>query len=241
VTCNLIQGQRGIFTAADLLAKLRPPDVHHSPTKLVCVENTHNEGSGSVWPLATLAELSAVAKKNGLAVHMDGARLWNAAATGNATEAQYAQHCDTISVCYSKGLGAPVGSALIGSSELIQRAKRFRKMWGGGMRQAGIIAAGALYALRNNRRRLSEDHINARKLADGLAKIHGVELAGPIETNIVRFRIPGKNAAAVVESLQERGVLVFDTGPHSIRAVTHLQISSGDVDDALIAFGQVLN
>jgi len=241
VTCRLIHGQRGIFTAADLLNKLRPPDVHHCPTKLVCVENTHNEGSGSVWPLATLAELSAAALSNGLAVHMDGARLWNAAAAGGATEAQYARHCDTISVCYSKGLGAPVGSALVGSNELIQRARRFRKMWGGGMRQAGIIAAGALYALRNNRRRLAEDHANARKLADGLAQIRGVELAGPIETNIVRFAIPGKNAAAIVKALRERRVLVFDTGPQSIRAVTHLQVSSGDIDSALIAFGQVLN
>ncbi len=240
VTCSLIHGQRGIFTVADLLAKLRPPDVHHCPTKLVCVENTHNEGSGSVWPLATLAELSAAAKKNGLAVHMDGARLWNAAATGNATEAQYAQHCDTLSVCFSKGLGAPVGSALVGTSELIQRARRFRKMWGGGMRQAGIIAAGALYALQNNRRRLAEDHVNARKLADGLANIRGVELAGPIETNIVRFRIPGKNAAAITRSLRERSVLVFDTGPHSIRAVTHLQVSSADIDSALVAFRQIL-
>jgi threonine aldolase len=241
VTCRLIQGRRGIFTAADLLAILRPPDVHLCPTKLVCIENTHNEGSGSVWPLVTLAELSAAARGRGLAIHIDGARLWNAAAASGVSEAQYAAHCDTISVCYSKGLGAPVGSALVGSNELISRARRFRKMWGGGMRQAGIIAAGALFALRNNRSRLTEDHANARKLADGLAEIRGIEIPGPIETNIVRFRMPGKNASGMVNALQERGVLVFATGPESIRAVTHLQVSSRDVDSTLIAFRQVLN
>jgi threonine aldolase len=241
VTAKTVTGRRGIFTAADLLAVIRRPDVHHCPTKMVCVENSHNEGSGSVWPLETLAELSAAAHSRGLAVHMDGARLWNASAASGIAESQFAAHCDTISVCYSKGLGAPVGSALVGKSDLITRARRFRKMWGGGMRQAGIIAAGALYALRNNRQRMSEDHVNARKLADGLAAIGGVEITGPIETNIVRFHLPGKNAAAVAAALKDRGVLVFDTGPHSIRAVTHLKVSSGDIDQALIAFGQALS
>ena len=240
VTVNPILGQRGIFTAADLLSKLRPPDVHHCPTKFVCIENTHNEGSGSVWPLATLAQLSSTAKNNGLTVHMDGARLWNAAATGQATEAQYAQHCDTLSVCFSKGLGAPVGSALVGSADLISRARRFRKMWGGGMRQAGIIAAGALYALKNNRTRLPEDHGNAAKLAAGLANLPGVELAAPIQTNIVRFRTPNKNAATLARSLAQHGILLFDTGSHSLRAVTHLHITPSDIDKALLAFAQEL-
>ena len=241
VTCKAIVGRRGIFAAADLLAALRPPDVHHCPTRLVCVENSHNEGSGSTWPLATLAELSEAARSCGLAMHMDGARLWNASAASGIAESKFAAHCDTISVCYSKGLGAPVGSALVGSKELISRARRFRKMWGGGMRQAGIVAAGALYALRNNRQRMPEDHIHARKLADGLAAMSGVEIAGPIETNIVRFRMSGKNAAVVAAALKERGVLVFDTGPHSIRAVTHLEISGSDIDRALVAFRQALS
>jgi threonine aldolase len=241
VTSRLIEGRRGIFTAADLLAHVRPADDHHCPPKLVCIENTHNEGSGSVWPMATLAELAAAAKARGLALHMDGARLWNAAAASGVSEAQYAGHCDTVSVCFSKGLGAPVGSALAGRRDLIARARRFRKMWGGGMRQAGIIATGALYALRNHRRRLIEDHANARKLADGLAATAGVELMGtPIETNIVRFRVPGENAAQIAAGLAERGVLVFATGPDAIRAVTHLQVSSADVDQALAAFRQVL-
>jgi threonine aldolase len=242
VTCRLIQGKQGIFTGADLLARLRPANVHHCPATLVCVENSHNEGSGSVWPLATLAELSAAARSRGLAVHMDGARLWNASAAGGASESQFASHCDTVSVCYSKGLGAPVGSALVGSAELITRARRFRKMWGGGMRQAGIIAAGALYALRNHRKRLVEDHQNAKKLADGLARIDGIELLGlPIDTNIVRFRAPEKNAARIVASLKDRGVLMFYTGPDSFRAVTHLQVAAADVEKAISEFAKALS
>jgi threonine aldolase len=241
VTCRLITGRRGIFTAADVLAVLRPPDTHHCPTTLVCIENSHNEGGGAVWPLATLAELSAAAKSRGLAVHMDGARLWNAAAASGISEAQFAFHCDTVNVCFSKGLGAPVGSALVGPRDRIARARRFRKMWGGGMRQAGIIAAGALYGLRNHRQKLAEDHANARKLADGLAQIGGVELVGaPVETNIIRWRVPGRNAPEIAAALKNRSVLVIATGPESLRAVTHLQIGSTDADEALMAFRQVL-
>ena len=241
VTCRLIQGRRGIFAVADMLALLRPSDVHNAPTKLVCVENSHNEGGGAVWPLATLTEVAAKARERGLAVHMDGARLWNAAVAGGISEKQFAQDCDSISVCFSKGLGAPVGSALVGSKAMILRARRFRKMWGGGMRQAGILAAGALYALRHHRQRLAEDHAKARKLAEGLSAIRGVELVGtPVETNIVRFKVAGKSAAAVQEKMKELGVLLFSTGPESIRVVTHLQISSADVDAALAAFGKAL-
>jgi threonine aldolase len=242
VTTRQIPGRRGIYTAADLLANLRPPDTHHTPAKLVCVENTHNEGAGAVWPLETLAQLATAARSRGLLVHMDGARLWNAAAASGVSEAQFASHCDTVNVCFSKGLGAPVGSALVGRTELVSRARRFRKMWGGGMRQAGIIAAGALYALRNHRKRLVEDHANARRLADGLAAMPGVELIGaPVETNIVRWRVPGKNAAEIVVALKDRGVLVFATGAESLRAVTHLQVSSSGIDKALDAFRQMLH
>jgi threonine aldolase len=241
VTCRLIHGTRGIFTAADVLAALRPDDVHFSPVKCVCVENSNNSGSGSVWPVQTLAELSTAAKSRGLAVHMDGARLWNAAVASGVSEKQYAGHCDTISVCYSKGLGAPVGSALVGDKPLIERARRFRKMWGGGMRQAGILAAGALYALRHNRQRMHEDHVNAKKLAEGLASIRGVELLGaPLQTNIVRVRIKGKDTAGIVVGLKELGVLVLATGANSIRAVTHLQVSSSDIDSAMNAFACVI-
>ena len=241
VTCRLIQGQRGIFGAGDVLAALRPADVHHSPVKLVCVENTNNVGGGSIWPISALAEVSAVARSHGLAVHMDGARLWNAAVASGIPEREFASHCDSISVCFSKGLGAPVGSALVGGTEFIHRARRFRKMWGGGMRQAGILAAGALHALRHHRGRMAEDHANARKLAEGLARINGVELRTfPPETNIVRFRTPGKNAAALVAALKERRVLMIATGPESIRAVTHLDVTTAEIERAAEAFTQVM-
>ena len=241
VTCRLLHGNRGIFTAADMLAAIRPSDVHFSPVKAVCVENSNNSGSGSVWPIESLAEVSGAAKSRGLAVHMDGARLWNASVASGVSEKQYAGYCDTLSVCFSKGLGAPVGSAFVGPKELVERARRFRKMWGGGMRQAGILAAGALYALRNNRRRMHEDHANARKLAGGLASITGVELLGvPLQTNIVRFRMKGREAIGVVAGLKDQGVRVLATGPDSIRAVTHLEIGSADIDAALKAFSRVL-
>jgi threonine aldolase len=234
VTCRLIDGRWGIFTAEDLIAALRPPDIHHAPARLVCVENTHNAGGGSVWPLATLAELSAAVRSRGLKLHMDGARLWNASVASGIPERAYADLCDSVAVCFSKGLGAPVGSALAGTAEFIQCGRRFRKMLGGGMRQAGLLAAGALYALRHHRQRLAEDHANAKTLAAELAEIPGIELdASAIETNIVRFRTPGRNAGVVVQALAERGVLVFDTGPDAIRAVTHLMIRPSDIKDAL--------
>jgi threonine aldolase len=241
VTCRLLQGRQGIFTGSDLLGVLRQPDVHYAPQKLVCVENTHNVGAGKIWPLATLAELATAAHQRGLAVHMDGARLWNAAIATGVSEKQYASHCDTVSVCFSKGLGAPVGSALAGSAELVARARRFRKMWGGGMRQAGIIAAGALYALRHHRARMAEDHANARKLAEGLSQIPGVELIGaPFETNIVRFFTNVRSASDIVAALKSQGVFILSTGPDSMRAVTHLEISDAEINKAIAEFQQAL-
>lgn len=240
-TCRTIGGGRGIFLANDLRAALRAPNVHHAPARLVWVENTHNIGGGTIWPLTILRELANVAADHGLAMHMDGARLWNASAATDIPEREYAMHCDTVSVCYSKGLGAPVGSALAGSAANITRARRFRKMLGGGMRQAGLLAAGALYALRHHRQRLKEDHANAQALANGLSRIVGVQFdPGPIETNIVRFRVPGVDANALVEKLRARGVLMLTTGADSIRAVTHLMISAADVESAVSAVEESL-
>jgi threonine aldolase len=242
VSIRTIAGKRGIFTAADLVAALRLIDVHHCPTTLVCVENTHNVGGGSVWPLETMAELSAAAKSRNLKLHMDGARLWNASAVSGIPESTYADLCDTVAVCFSKSLGAPIGSALAGPADLIARGRRFRKMMGGGMRQAGLLAAGALYALRHHRARLKEDHANARLLADGLAAIRGIEIdAGSVETNIVRFRIPGSNGEAVYAALRERGVLVMVTGADTFRAVLHLQVSNKDVREALGAIRNMVS
>ena len=186
--CRLIQGQKGIFTAEDLRCALRPEDIHFPATKLVCLENTHNRGGGRIFPLQTMREISQVCQEHDFKLHLDGARFWNACVATGISEAEYAQPFDTVSVCFSKGLGAPIGSALVGAKDLMKRARRFRKMFGGGMRQAGIIAAGALYALKHHRERLQEDHNNARLLAEGLHLIEGVEVnPEDIQTNIVFF------------------------------------------------------
>jgi len=241
-TCRTIVGHHGIFTADDLAAAVRPPDLHHARCRLVCVENTHNFGGGTVWPLETLTRLAAAARERGLAVHMDGARLWNAAAAIGVSEARFAAGCDSVAVCFSKGLGAPVGSALAGSAELVSRARHFRKMLGGGMRQAGILAAGALYALGHNRQRLAEDHANARALAEGLARIKGVELIGAdVTTNIIRFRTPGRDAALLAKELEKQGIRLMATGLDSFRAVTHLMISKQDVGKAVQTMADCLS
>ena len=179
VMCRCLPGRRGVFSGAEVEAALRPGDVHFAPTRLVCVENTHNRGGGKVWSLAEVLDVTGVARGHGLALHLDGARLWNASAASGVAERDYAAPFDTVNVCFSKGLGAPVGSALAGTRELIARARRFRKQFGGGMRQAGIIAAGALHALEHHRARLAEDHENARRLAGALADLPAVRVDPP--------------------------------------------------------------
>jgi len=241
VMCHLIPGRRGLFTADQVRAVLRPANEHFPRTKLVCVENTHNRGGGAVWPVARIAAVEAVAREAGLRMHLDGARLWNAAVAAGVTEAEYARHFDSVSVCFSKGLGAPVGSALAGQAEFIARARRFRKMFGGGMRQAGIVAAGALYALDHHRDRLVEDHVNAERLAEGIADLPGADVdPATVETNIVVVGVRGTPATEVVARLKDRGVLVLARDASSIRAVTNLNVSADDIDEALRAFRQVL-
>jgi threonine aldolase len=241
VLCKWLNGQRGIFSAADVRAALRPANVHFAPTKLICIENTHNRGGGSVWPIERIAEVAAVAHERGLKMHLDGARLWNATVASGVSEREYASHFDSISVCFSKGLGAPVGSALVGSRAFVERARRFRKQYGGGMRQAGIIAAGALYALENHRKRLIEDHLNARLLAEGLAQMPGVGLdLATVETNMVLFRISGTPAEPLAQNLEAGGVRVLATGPDAIRAVTSLMVTREDILAALEILKQQL-
>lgn len=237
VMCRCLQGNRGMFTAADVAAVLRKPDVHFAPTRLICLENTHNRGGGSIWPLEQIRSIAALAKERGLRMHLDGARLWNASVASDIPEREYAAGFDSVNVCFSKGLGAPVGSVLAGSVEFIERARRFRKQIGGGMRQAGIIAAGALYALEHQRERLAEDHRNARVLAEGLAEIPGLEVdLKSVQTNIVIFRVTNCPASELVKRFGEAGVLVLSTGPDTIRAVTHLGIDGEDIGEALKRF-----
>ena len=241
VVCMTIPGQRGIFTADQVEAVLRGPNPHYAPSRLVCIENTHNRGGGSVWPIERIAEVASVAGKHGLQMHLDGARLWNASVATGIREQEYAAYFDSVSVCFSKGLGAPVGSALAGSRSFIERARRFRKQFGGAMRQSGIIAAGALYALQNHRDRLSEDHDNARILAQGLAALAGIDLdPTTVETNIVRFSVNAMDAETFAQRLGEKGVALFATDPNTIRAVTNLHVSREDIERALRIVADVL-
>ncbi len=241
VMCRCLPGQRGIFSAADVQAVLRPRDPHFAPTRLICLENTHNRGGGSVWPLECIAEIAALARERGLRLHLDGARLWNAAVAAGTTEREYAGWFDSVNVCFSKGLGAPVGSALAGTREFIQRARRFRKQYGGGMRQAGILAAGALYALDHHRARLADDHANAQALARGLAQLPGIAIdLATVRTNIVVFRVTALPADALVKKCHAAGVWVLSTGPDTIRAVTHLNVSAADIARALETFAACL-
>jgi threonine aldolase len=220
-----IAGQGGLFDADELDAVVKPAAYWLPRTSLVCVENTHNRSGGRVFPQATLRAVADRARARGLGLHLDGARLWNAAAARNLEPAELAAPFDTVSVCFSKGLGAPVGSALAGSVEQMRQAHRYRKMLGGGMRQAGILAAGALFALEHNRARIVEDHQAARAVARIVAQARGARVdESSVETNIVNIHLDGIAADAVVQRAAERGVLIGAVGPHSLRAVTHLDI-----------------
>ncbi len=239
-------GDNGIFTADDVRRAVR---AHHrfspktilAPTKLVEIENTHNGGGGTVWPLERIQEVSETARSLGLALHLDGARLWNATAATGIPESRYASYFDTVSVCFSKGLGAPVGSALAGTAAFVDRARRFKQMFGGGFRQAGILAAGALYALEHHRGELAADHRKARRLADALAGIDGIEVdPSRVETNILRFRLTMLGADEFVERCYDRGVHLLVQGPDRVRAVLHRDISFEQVDEAITTFRDVL-
>ena len=234
VSCRLIPGRQGIFTAADLRQVLRPIDQHFPRTRLVCLENTHNRSGGRIVPLSEIEAIGQVCREHDLKLHLDGARFWNACIATGISEADYARPFDSISVCFSKGLGAPVGSALVGSATAMQRARRFRKMLGGGMRQAGMIAAGALYAMQHHRARLQEDHENAKRLAEGLTQIAGIVIdPADVQTNLVLFQTPDLVAQLVATQLQQHGVGLFAVGPHSLRAVTNLMVSAAQIEQAL--------
>jgi threonine aldolase len=221
---HLLPGD-GRFTAADVRAAYEPPVTWLSPTTVVAVENTHNMGGGLIWDRAALAGVIAAARDLGMALHLDGARLWNAAVAQKARERDLAAGFDTVSVCLSKGLGAPVGSLVCTTRERMERCRRLRKMMGGGMRQVGVLAAAGRYALEHHRARLADDHRNARYLAESLAGVPGVRLdPAKVETNVVIFELDAADAAAVVAAARERGVLIGAVGAKRIRAVTHLDV-----------------
>ena len=246
VTVWRVQGRCGVFTGDDVLAAIgvahpfQPP--HHSPlARVVCIENTHNAGGGAVWPLDAIRSVADAAHRNGLALHMDGARIWHAAIALGVPEAKVAEPFDSVSVCFSKGLGAPVGSALVGTHEFVERARRYKKMFGGGMRQAGIIAAGALYALEHQRARLADDHRNARRFAEAVSCTEGAKVdLDRVQTNIVRFEVTAMSANAFVDACYARGLHMLPGGHHGVRAVPHIGIDAGDVDQALSIVKDVL-
>ncbi len=229
----------GRFTAAAVRAAFKPYDAFVAPSRVLAVENTHNMAGGLVWPQAQLQDVLAAAKQLGLACHLDGARLWNAAAALGVDERELVRGFDTISVCLSKGLGAPAGSVLAGPRDLIKRCVRFRKMYGGGLRQAGILAAGGLFALRNHRSRLGDDHANAQTLAARLASSPRVSInMNNVQTNIVMIDLVDADASSVVKVAKTRGVVLGSVHARRIRVVTHLDVSSEQVQwaaDQLLA------
>jgi len=224
VTCSLIDGDRGMFTVEELEKSLTPKDnIHLSLSSLVCIENTTNKGGGACWDLEELKKIKEVCAKNELAFHLDGARLFNALVANNETPQQYGELFDTISICLSKGLGAPVGSLLIGTKVHMEKALRIRKLFGGGMRQAGYLAAAAIYALDNNVERLAEDHQKAKELSKTLASCNFVEKIEPVETNIVIFYLKkGVDETSFLQKMKEKNILLIGMGEGKLRMVTHL-------------------
>ena len=237
VNVSALDGPRGQYDAATLAAAIRPDSRYHPRTRLVWVEQTSNLGGGSVWPLATVHAVTEVARRHGLATHLDGARLMNAVVATGVPAASWAAPFDSAWIDFTKGLGAPVGAALAGSRAFIAEAWRLKQQMGGAMRQAGIIAAGGIWALQHHVDRLKDDHANARRLAEGLAELPGIRLDPvSVETNIVIVELTGSlDAATAVARLRERGVRVGALGPRTVRAVTHLDVDAAGIDRALDA------
>jgi len=224
VSCRLIEGKRGMITAEQVSAQINDPDYFHSPkTSLVCLENTTNLGGGACYEMEELGKIKTVCDEHGLKLHLDGARIWNALVAKRQNPKDFGKLFDTISVCFSKGLGAPVGSVLLGDKETIKRALRIRKVLGGAMRQSGYLAAGALYALENNIKLLTEDHRRAKELTNVLKKKEWVAAVEPVETNILIFSlIPEYSDAVFIEKLKQKNISINAIGNRKLRMVTHL-------------------
>lgn len=244
VQLHWVVGERGIIGPEQVEAAIRPKDPYSIQTALICLENTHNSGGGTIYPLATIERIRAVASAHGIPMHLDGARLFNAVAATTLPPAAYATHFETVSLCLSKGLGAPAGSLLLTNDPtLLEKARRFRRMYGGAMRQAGILAAAGIYALEHHVGRLKEDHDNAKRLARKLQQIPAITINPQhVDTNIVIFDVIGYRLApaAIVAALKQEGLLINAIGGTSFRAVTHLDVSIAAIDRACDIFARVL-
>jgi len=231
-----IQGNKGVMNIEEVKRAIRPKNIHHPVTRLIVVENTHNRTGGTIYPLEEIIKLSEIAKENGVRMHLDGARLWNASIETGISIKEYSKYFDTVNLCFSKGLGAPVGSILVGDSQTIEKARKVRKILGGGMRQAGLLAAACIYAVENNFKRLKEDHENAKRLAEGINSIDGLSVdMDAVHTNIVMIDIIKKDVTAytIQEKLLENGVGMLAISESRLRAVTHLGIIKLDIDETI--------
>jgi len=238
-----LPGSRGVITAGQIAAAIRSADHHFPHTQLVILENTHNRAGGAIFPLEEIKNIRLLTQERQLKLHLDGARLWNAHIATGISLREYGQYFDSVSVCFSKGLGAPVGSVLAGSHAFIDQAHRFRKMWGGGMRQAGILAAAGLYAIDHHIARLAEDHARARKLAVCLSGFTNVEVdLTATQTNIViaDFVKTGLKAPDIVVNMKRKGLHCIAFSPTRLRLVTHLDVNDGDIDQAIDIINSVL-
>lgn len=223
VSCKLIDGSRGMFTAQQVVDAINPDAYYYSPSRLVEIENTANKGGGSCWDFNEILKIRNVCNEHNLGFHLDGARIWNALVEKNETAKQYGEVFDTISVCLSKGLGCPVGSVLIGNETIMKNALRFRKVFGGNMRQAGFLAAAGLYALDNNMERLAKDHKKAKEIGEVLSKLSIIKFVESIETNIVIFELNyDVNENHFIQKLKDKNIYIISMGNNKLRIVTHL-------------------
>lgn len=236
-----VKGSYGVMPVNDVEEAIRPISAYYMPrTKVIAVENTHNRASGAIIPLENIVELNKLAEKHNLYFHLDGARIWNASVATGIHVKEYASYFNTISCCLSKGLGAPIGSIIAGTKEFIKEAFRVRKAWGGGMRQAGVIAAAGLYALKNNFKRLAEDHENAKQLANVIAENPGLEIdLKAVHTNIIIFKPLKLSVTEAQQKCREQGLLLSVGKADSLRAVTHLDVSFQDIEKAIKIIRQV--
>jgi threonine aldolase len=243
VQTRTIKGVRGAMNPEDVRQAIRPVDIHQPRTAMICVENTHNKAGGALVPVDNMRAIYEIARANDVNVHLDGARLFNAVVASGGKASDFTQYVDTVQVCFSKGLGAPIGSLLAGDQETIDRARIWRKRMGGGTRQVGVIAAPALLALTENVERLADDHANARHLAEGLAAIKGMEInPAEVDTNIVIVNVQGLGISDqhLIEDLKLAGILCGGFGPGLVRFVTHLDVSRSDIDTALAKINAVV-